>query len=155
MTQDPIITSNMRAAIGVETKPVTHHIDEGAIKKFAQAIGDDNPIFSNEEITNISCQSSLIAPPTFLRSLENNPPSFSFEIPYPDVLDGGSEWEYYLPVRPRDKITVISKIVDLEKKNGSLGNMLFVRMESRFDNQKDEPVALERSTYIYYRQLSY
>lgn len=152
MKKHSVITSTMLAAIGIEFPPKTHNIEKEAIISFARAIGDNNPRFSNEEISKPSCHHGIVAPPTFLRSLENVPPSLPFEIPYPNVLDGGSEWEYYLPVRPLDKITIIAKVVDLEEKRGSLGDMLLVKMESRFDNQNEEVVALQISTYIYYKK---
>ena len=41
--QDSVITQEMRDAVGVESDPVSHEVEKGAIIKFAQAIGDDNP----------------------------------------------------------------------------------------------------------------
>ena len=46
---DSIITDKMRAAIGVESVPVTQEIEKGAIIRFAQAIGDPNPLFVMSE----------------------------------------------------------------------------------------------------------
>ena len=54
-------------------------------------------------------------------------------------------------MRPGDRITVTARVVDLTEKTGSLGNMLFVRMESRYVNQAAEPVASQHGTYIYHR----
>ena len=49
-TSTPLLTEEMRQqAIGRETSPVTAEIEKGAIIKFAQAIGDDNPVFNDEE----------------------------------------------------------------------------------------------------------
>ena len=151
MTQESVITPEMREAVGVESEPATHEIEKGAIVRFARAIGDDNPLFTDEEAARGTRYGGLIAPPTFLRSLESSPPTLPFPSPYPDVLDGGSEWEYFEPVRPGDRITVTARVVDLAEKTGSLGNMLFVRVESRYANQAARPVALQRGTYIYYR----
>ena len=151
MAQESVITPEMREAVGVDSEPATHEIEKGAIVRFAQAIGDDNPLFTDEEAARGTRYGGLIAPPTFLRSLERSPPTLPFPSPYPDVLDGGSEWEYFEPVRPGDRITVTARVVDLTEKTGSLGNMLFVRMESRYANQAAEPVALQHGTYIYYR----
>ena len=41
---ESVITQEMRDAIGVESDPVINEIEKGAIIKFAQAIGDTNPI---------------------------------------------------------------------------------------------------------------
>ena len=39
-----VITKELKDAIGVESEPVTKEIEKGAIIKFAEAIGDTNPI---------------------------------------------------------------------------------------------------------------
>ena len=48
MTQESVITQEMRDAIGVESEPITYDVEKGAIIKFAQAIGDDNPLYGDE-----------------------------------------------------------------------------------------------------------
>ena len=100
-----MITQEMLDAIGVESGPATHEVEKGAIKKFAEAIGDPNPLFTDEKAARQTRYGGLIAPPTFLRSMEPGPPKAPFAIPYDGLLDGGSEWEYFGPVRPGDRIT--------------------------------------------------
>ena len=97
MNDQSVVTEAMRRGVGVESEPKTHLVEAGAIRKFADAIGDPSPAFRGE---------APIAPPTFLRSLDAGPPVADFESPYPDLLDGGSEWEYVRPVRAGDRITV-------------------------------------------------
>ena len=48
MTQESVITEAVRNAIGVESAPVTHTIELGAIQGFSRAIGDPNPVFNDE-----------------------------------------------------------------------------------------------------------
>lgn len=147
---DSIITNKMRAVIGVESVPVNQEIEKGAIIRFAQAIGDTNPLFTDEAAARKSRYGGLIAPPTFLRSVIAGPPTVDFEQPYSAGLDGGSEWEYFEPVRPGDRITHTVRITDLFEREGRLGNMLFVISEGRFVNQFGALVALERNTGIHY-----
>ena len=147
---ESIITDKMRAAIGVESVPVTEEVEKGAIIRFAQAIGDPNPLFTDEAAARKSRYGGLIAPPTFLRSVIAGPPTVEFEQPYSAGLDGGSEWEYFEPVRPGDRITHTVRITDLFEREGRLGNMLFVISEGRFVNQFGTLVALERNTGIHY-----
>ena len=49
MTQESVITQKMRDAIGVESEAITYDVEKGAARKFAEAIGDDNPLFNDEE----------------------------------------------------------------------------------------------------------
>ena len=73
MTQEPAITQEMLGAVGVESEPATHLVEAGAILKFAVAIGDPNPVFNDEKAARKSRYGSLIAPPTFLRSMGPGP----------------------------------------------------------------------------------
>ena len=152
MSPESVITQDMRDAIGVESEPATHVVEIGAIKTFAEAIGDSNPIYSDARAALKTRYAGLIAPPTFLRSLTPGPPKVAFRAPYPDLLDGGSEWEYLgPPVRPGDRITVTSRIVDLRERTGRLGAMLFKVLETRYADQTGAAVALERNTIIHYQ----
>ena len=143
----------MRDAVGVESDPVTYDIEKGAIIRFAQAIGDDNAIFNREDDARKTRYKGLVAPPTFLRSVahvETPEPKIKVSSPYPANVDGGSEWEYFEPVRLGDLITHFEKIIEVYKRNGRLGNMLFVIREGCYINQFKTLVVLERSTGIYY-----
>ncbi len=130
----------MRDAIGVVSAARTYVAERGAITRFAQAIGDPNPRYRD----------GTVAPPTFLRSYDQVPPVPEFEIPYPDILDGGSDWEFFEPVRAADKITVTTTVANVFEKTGNLGEMLFVVREHRYMNQNEQTAATQNSTTIYY-----
>ena len=151
MADESAITREMRDAIGVESDPVAHEIERGAVIKFAQAIEDPNPLFNDEAAARRTRYGGLIAPPTFLRSMAPGPTRVEVRSPYPAVLDAGSDWEYLEPVRPGDRITVTVRLVDLYEREGSLGNMLFAVRENRFVNQEGAMVAVDRDTEIYYQ----
>ena len=150
MADESAITREMRDAIGVESDPVAHEIERGAVIKFAQAIGDQNPLFNDEEAARATHYGGLIAPPTFLRSTPSGPAKVEFERPYSAGLDGGSEWEYFEPVRVGDWITVTNKISDIYERQGRLGNMVFIVNEVKYVNQFGQTVALQRTTSISY-----
>ena len=154
MTQESAITGEMRAAINVESEPNVNEVEKGAIIKFARAIGDSNPLFTDEEAARNSRYGGLIAPPTFLRSLTSGPLKAQVKSPYPANLDGGSEWQYFEPVRAGDRITVTTYIDDMFEREGRLGNMLFIVRETKYVNQFDRTVALQRSTGISYQPES-
>ena len=43
MAEQSVVTEVMHRAVGVETAPRTHVVEAGAVRKFAEAIGDTNP----------------------------------------------------------------------------------------------------------------
>ena len=151
MTQESAITPEMRAAIGVESEPRTSEVEKGAIIKFAQAIGDANPVYNDEVPARKSRYGGMIAPPTFLRSMYPGPLKVDVRSPYSANLDGGSEWEYFEPIRPGDRITVTTKIADLYERAGRLGNMMFLVRETNYVNQFGNMVATQRTTGISYQ----
>ena len=143
MPAESLLTPAMNAALGVPSEPRTFQVHREEILRFARAIGDPNPRFSGEE---------AIAPPTFLRSLL---PAVS---PLPDgesvprVLDGGSAWEYFQPVRPGDRITTVARLESLTEREGRLGRMLFTVYAVEYTDQSGAPVATQRNTLIRYRE---
>ena len=140
----------LQQAVGLESRPVTIEVEKGAILKFAQAIGDDNPLWSDEAAARKTRYGGLIAPPTFLRSLGMVRPELPFDMPFHRLLDDGSDWEYLGPVRPGDRITALARITELRERAGRLGLMIFMTNVVTYRNQFDEVVATQTSTLIRY-----
>ena len=144
----------MRAAIGVESESQTWEIERGAVEKFALAIGDSNPLYTDELAARHMRLGAQIAPPTFLRLLKPGPLKAKYEQPLPNVLDGGSKYAFHEPIRVGDRITVTTRLVDAFEKTGRLGPMLFRIHELRYMNQFGELAATQRTTSINYREGS-
>ena len=150
-TPPSFLTEEMRKqAIGLEGPPVTTEIERGAIIKFAQAIEDDNPLFNDEEAARKSPYGGLVAPPTFLRSVRSSRQEVPFDIPFNNALDGGSDWEYFEPVRPGDLITAVSRITDMQERSGRMGVMIITSTVTTYTNQFDQVVATQTTTGIRY-----
>ena len=151
MTQESVITQEMRDVIGVESEAITYDVERSAIRKFAEAIGDDNPLYVDEEAARKSRYGGVIAPPTFMRSMSAGRSRATVQSPYSAALDGGSEWEYFEPVRPGDRISVTMKVSEMFEREGRLGNMLFIIRETSYVNQFGKTVAIQHGTGISYQ----
>ena len=151
MSEESAISQKMRDAVGVESETNTFVVTEDAIAKFAESIEDPSPIFNDEQAARSSRYGGIVAPPTFLRSCYPGKPRVLVKIPYQTSVDGGSDWEYFEPVRAGDTIGVTQRISALQERKGRLGDMLFVTRELRFVNQHGDLVALERNTGIHYQ----
>ena len=149
--EDGILTDELRSsAIGTKGDHLSMDIEKGHVRRFAEAIGDDNPLFIDEKEARKSRHGSLIAPPTFLRTIRVERPALPFTVPYGRNLDGGSEWEFFEPVRIGDFITAQIEIEDIFERPGRLGTMLFTIYLTMYKNQLDEVVATQRGTSIRY-----
>ncbi len=150
-TPASFLTEEMRQqAIGCESAPNTVEVEKGAIIKFAEAIGDDNPVYNDEVAARNSQYGGLVAPPTFLRSVIAGRPETPFDMPFTRLLDGGSDWEYFRPVRPGDRITAVARIDDINERTGSIGLMLITTIVITYTNQFGQTVATQTSTSIRY-----
>ncbi len=150
MPDESVISEEMRAHLDVQSDPITYDVEKGAVIKFAQAIGDSNPLFQDEKAARSGPYGGLIAPPTFLRSLAAGAAKSEFPRPFPNNLDGGSEYEFFQPIRVGDRITVTRAIVELNERQGRLGTMLFTVSETRYVNQLGQLAATQRTTGISY-----
>ena len=150
-TPESFLTEEMRRqAIGLEGAPTFTEVEKGAIIKFAEAIGDDNPVFNDEAAARESRYGGLIAPPTFLRSVGVDRPPYPFDMPFTRLLDGGSDWEYFHPVRAGDRITAVSEIADIDERTGRMGLMIITSIVVTYRNQFDQVAAIQTSTSIRY-----
>ena len=154
---ESMISEEMRAEIGVEGAPRSFVIEAGHIRHFATAIEDANPIYADEAYARNTPYGGVIAPPTFFRATGYalpGPGSRRAAAPQGPAarqaggppaggtgLDGGSEWEFFKPVRPGDVITAVSKLVDLQERQGRAGAMIIRRTETVYTNQLGELVA--------------
>ena len=150
-TPATFLTEEMRQqAIGVASQPVTIEVEKGHIQRFAEAIGDPNPVYNDEAAARKSGYGGLIAPPTFLRSVRGVNLELPFELSFSRRLDGGSDWEYFQPVRPGDRITAVARVAELTERTGRLGVMVFMTTITTYTNQFDEVVATQTNTLIAY-----
>jgi acyl dehydratase len=134
--------------LSLEFLPVTAEIEKGHIRRFAEAIGDRNPLWTDEVAARKSRYGGIIAPPTFLRTLPLGRPDATLDLPGSRLLDGGSEWEYFVPVRPGDRVTATRRIVDLTERRSGAGLLVFVVALATYVNQLGEVVATQRTTSI-------
>ena len=150
-TPASFLTEEMRnQAIGQKSEPRSIDIEKGAIIKFAQAIEDDNPLYNDEMVARDSRYGGLIAPPTFLRSVGVDRPPYPFDMPFNRMLDGGSDWEYFHPVRAGDRITAISEIADINERIRRMGLMVITSIVVTYRNQFGQVAATQTSTSIRY-----
>ena len=156
MTEESIITDEMRQAINIEGEASVYEIEKEPIRRWAEAIGDTNPLYHDEAYAKSRGFRSLVAPPGFMGqyafAVKRGKPA---PMPQPKRrfttrLNGGSEYEFFKPIQAGDVITSTSKVVDLFERKGRLGPMMFTVRETTYKNQDGEIVLKTRGTDIAY-----
>lgn len=151
MAEESVITEELRNMVGVEVEPEVFEVEKGHIRKFAEAVGDPNPLWQDEAYACKSRYGSIIAPPMFLQDEGKN--KFAdrlaeIPLPLPSFLNGGVEIEFYQPLKPGDIITTRAKLADLYEKQGKTGKLIFMVIEVTSTNQRGELVYISRNTFI-------
>ena len=152
MAESSIMTDQIRKAKGKEFGPFVYEVEKGAIKRIAEAVGDPNPLWQDEEHGRRSRYGTIVASPTFLFTLrfdEVTKHIEELECPLKDVLNGGSEIEYFEPIRPGDVITVRAKLADVQERVGKR-TMLIFAIDLTYENQKGALLAKHRFNFIRY-----
>ena len=151
MTQQrSLITDEMRKAIGVESGPVANPVESREIRRFADAIGDTNPLWNDPDKARKTRYGGMIAPPTFFRSFTVADPNVTIDHGLQRLLDGGSEWDYFEPVRVGDMIYTSKKLVNMTEREGRMGKMLLLIWQTSYKNQFGRLVATQKATHIWY-----
>ena len=58
-------------AIGRSSPPTLNEVEKGAIRRFAEALGDFNPMYYDEEYARAAGYPTIVAPPTFPASFHS------------------------------------------------------------------------------------
>ena len=157
------ISDAMRAVIGVASKPWTFEVTTTSVRAFARGVGYSDPVYFDVEAARAAGYRSLPCPPTYLGTPVFLPgqSSDTFSGPreegpsldhgLPNLLDGGTEIEYFADICAGDTLQASTSVVDLAVREGkSTGQMLIVTRETRYVNQDGELVAKLRGQAIFY-----
>jgi len=137
-------------------------VEKGAIKKFADAVGDANPLYQDEEYARSTTFGGIVAPPGFFgwpTKWKSAMPFFSelrqevadtlSKIGYNRILDGGIEYDFYYPVRAGDILSALSKVKNVYERETKTGKIVLSVTETTYTNQNGDVVAKARQTIIH------
>ena len=142
ITQEGI--DKMRGRLGVYYHGVRHvgEITADAIRTYAQGMGERNPLYLDEGYGRKSAYGSVIATPIFLWTVRAPTATNLGGLPGVHSFYGGSEWEYYKPVRPGDTISTSYRPYDVvEKSSKYAGHMAIVYAQTLYVDQRANAVA--------------
>lgn len=114
--------------------PVLNIVEKEAVRKFAEAIGDLNPLYVDEVMAQKSIHGKLIAPPTFPRTFDYGLLD-GFPIPRSGLIQGEQRFIYNRPLYVGDKVQCSFKLEDVFEKKGSKEWLTFFVMERRCDSE--------------------
>ncbi|MGB1885591.1 MAG: MaoC family dehydratase N-terminal domain-containing protein [Gammaproteobacteria bacterium] len=140
-----------KASIGYRTPEFDVEIEKGRLRLFAKAIGETNPVYSDEEQAKAAGYRSLPVPPTFFFCLEmerEDPYEWfsDLNIPLGKVLHAEQAFKYHHTVCAGDTVHFSGEIVDIyHKKGGRLEFLVhrnFVSCEGKAVGEFDRTIVI-------------
>lgn len=156
------LLEELRARIGTERRYVSPDpLGAAAIRYFAIAIGDDNPLWLDAAFAQAHGHDDVIAPPTLVCETNQFVPGARGDDGYlsqmvdearPGIrqIRGGNAYEFFRAVRPSDRITITWRVDDVVEKATSSGAAMLVETSvAEYTNQDGELLARNTETLIY------
>ncbi|WP_240315684.1 MaoC family dehydratase N-terminal domain-containing protein [Sporosarcina sp. PTS2304] len=119
------------------------------VGQFATAIGDTNPLYTDENYANESAYEGLIVPPTFPIAMNNGDNELPIDLDHRRMLHGEQEFIYYKPVRIGDRLRCQMRVSDLYDKEGKSGKMQFLKLDTEMKDDTGELVCISRMNIVY------
>ena len=150
MTDERELVEAFKKLEGKEAEPEVWEAERGHIQRFAQAIGDPNPLWQDRAYAQKSRYKNIIGPPLYLidEGLVSLVDRLVEMAPFKANINAGTELEYFKPIEAGDTITTVAKLADVQEKEGRSGPLIFLIVEVTYTNQRGELVARCRNTFI-------
>ena len=158
----PLLTEELRARIGeVRSYVAPEELGRAAIRYFARAVGDDNPLYTDDDYARRAGYEGVIAPPTLVcetaqyADLPRDPEGYAghgwgLDVPGTRTVRGGNAYAFSRPVRPDDVVTATWRIADMTERATRDGRpMLVVTSEAHYVNQHGDLLATNTETIVH------
>lgn len=156
-----LLTDELKSWIGREvTYAAREELGRASIRYFALAVGDDNPLYTDDAYAQAAGHPSVIAPPTLVVETcqyAHRPPGedgyIGHEWPLPvtgyRLIRAGNEYEFFRPVLPTDRVSVTWRLAEIvERPSSRGGTQLFVTSVATCVDQHGERLAVNRETIV-------
>ncbi len=150
-----LIPAETAARVGeVVAGPTTVTVTAEGAQRYAQAVGDLNPIYFDEAAAQAAGHRTVTIPPTYVayamvqgRPLDQIGVDGLFvgtaplQLEVARIMFGGEEWDFLAAVHPGDTISAETRLAAIDQKDGSKGP--FVRITRETTYRRVSPGAVE------------
>jgi len=115
--------------VGQRSEAVKNLVERGAVRKFAEAIAEASPLYTDEAAAKRSRYGRLLAPPTFPRTFDFGSVD-GLVLPTAGLIHGEFRIEYECPLLVGDEVLCsleLKESYDKESRRGLLGFLIFER----------------------------
>lgn len=133
--------------IGKRSNKMKNIVERGAVKKFAESIGDLHPIYVDEETGKNSRFQNNIAPPTFPRVFDYGVIA-GLNLPNKGLIHGEQTYHYERPLVVGEEIQCYSVVENYFEKKGNNGDMGFLVLQSFGEDMEGKTIFSSKQTVI-------
>ena len=109
-----------RSLIGVELRRQDHYwnteASPDAVRHFCWGIGDENPLFCDPRVRRVDALEDGLAPGCFLFTIDST--VVAPKLRGIQWIYSGVDWQWYKPIRHRDRFTTKVQLIDAVEKIG-------------------------------------
>jgi acyl dehydratase len=134
--------------VGRQSAPLVVDVERGHIRRFAEAVGDGNPIYVDEAAARAAGHPRIPAPPTFAAALRPNDPRAGIDIDWRKLLHGEQELIFTRPLYAGDRLTLVGRIAEASVKQAKAGVMDVMVLETIATDADGARVFTARSTVL-------
>ncbi|WP_200416378.1 MaoC family dehydratase N-terminal domain-containing protein [Virgibacillus salexigens] len=138
-----------KSVIGLQGKVYNFEVEKRHIRQFAEAIGDPNPLYRDEQYAKDTPHKGIIAPLTFPITIGADGGDLPLQLDTKRMLHGEQEFIYYQSIRPGDRLQCQMKVTDLYEREGKSGRMQFLVIDTEIKDDEEQMVAISRMNIIY------
>lgn len=138
-----------RALIGKVYEPATLTVERDRVTSFADAIGEEDPVYRDPEAARAAGFPEQLAPPTFGTVMEiativqvvSDP---ELGVDYTRIVHGAQEYEWTRPIRVGDVLTAVPRILDIR----ALGPNEILEVEADIADASGRTVMVARGSML-------
>jgi acyl dehydratase len=151
MAIDAALTAALESEQGVAHVEELGEISASLIRRYAAAVGEENPLYSDAEHARAKGYTDILAPPNLLAAVINWGPGAGYERLREDgteadthlpgvpasgvrVMGGGEEMTFKLPVVAGTVVTRSTVLLDVSERESRQGPMLVVRYRDHYSD---------------------
>jgi acyl dehydratase len=133
--------------VGKQSTTEINWVERGVVRAFAEAIGDLNPLYVDEEVAKKSRYHRCMAPPTFPRTFRYGTIP-GLPMPASGLIHGQQVFHYRHRLFVGDQVFCYQVLKDFYEKVGSLGRLSFLVFECVGEDHEEECLFTCTETYI-------
>jgi acyl dehydratase len=157
MAVDEAVLARLEEELGVEHSEELGEVSAILIKRYAAAVGETNPLYTDVDHARSEGYSDVIAPPNFIAAVINWSPG----APYDRLREDGTEADAHLPGVPAKGVRVMgggeemtferavvagtfvtraTTLISVSERDSSQGPMLVARYRDVYSDTSGEPL---------------